>query len=111
MTRAERRTYWQEHVTAWQAGSESQAAYCRRLGLSAMSFSQWKRRFEREQISAVVPEAGERAALVEVQLADEHTQASAGITVELGGVHLRLAREFDAEALQRAVSALRDAGH
>ena len=110
MTRAERRTYWQEHVAAWQAGSESQAAYCRRLGLSPMSFSQWKRRFEREQVSAVVPEARERAALVEVQLSDEQPHACAGITVDLGRVHLRLGRDFDAQALQRAVSALSDAG-
>ena len=107
MTRAERRTYWQDHVAPWQAGAESQAAYCRRLGLSPVSFSQWKRRFEREQVSAVVPQASERAALVEVQRSDEHPQESAGITVDLGRVHLRLAREL----VQRAVAALRDAGH
>lgn len=111
MTRSERRTYWHEHVAAWQAGSESQAAYCRRLGLSPMSFSQWKRRFEREQVSAVVPQASQRTALVEVQLAEEGRAESAGITVDLGGVHLRLAREFDVPTLQRAVAALSDAGH
>ena len=64
-----------------------------------MSFSQWKRRFEPEQVSAAVPEASERAALIEVQLADEEqTRAPAGITVDLGRVHLRLGRDFDAEA-------------
>ena len=32
MTRAERRTYWPGHLTAWQAGNESQAACCGRIG-------------------------------------------------------------------------------
>lgn len=111
MTRSERRAYWHEHVAAWQAGAESQAAYCRRLGLSPMSFSHWKRRFEREQVSAVIPEASQRTALVAVQLAEEGDTQSAGITVDVGRVQLHLAREFDAQALQRAVAALSDAGH
>lgn len=111
MTRSERRAFWHEHVEAWQDGDESQAAYCRRHGLSAMSFSHWKRRFERDQLASAVGSGAASASLIEVQVADkDQPVASAGVTVEVGGqVRLQLARDFDANALQRAVRALTDA--
>ncbi len=109
MTRDERHAFWRRHVASWQAGDESQAAYCRRMGLSAMTFSQWKRRFERERLSGAVSD--DSAALVEVEVADaDRGSGEAGITVDIGGLQLRLARDFDTTALQRAVAALTDAG-
>ena len=112
MTRDERRSFWHEQVSAWRSGDESQAAYCRRMGLSPMTFSQWKRRFEREQLEAAVGDSDERAALVEVQLADADAPrlGASGVTVACGAVHLHLAPGFDEARLQRAVAALRDAG-
>lgn len=110
MTRDERRNFWHEHVSAWRSGDESQAAYCRRMGLSPMTFSQWKRRFEREHLAAAVSDGSERAALVEVELADTPApEAASGVTVACGGVQLQLAPGFDAATLQRAVAALADA--
>lgn len=114
MTRSERRTFWWSHFEAWQAGDQSQAAYCRQHDLSAVTFSWWKCRFEREQLTAAVNNGHDNGfgSLVEVRLADqEPSVASAGVTVELGPqVRLQLARDFDATALQRAVRALTDAG-
>ncbi len=44
------RAFWEAHVEAWRDSGETQAAYCRRLGLSAITFSGWKRLFEQERI-------------------------------------------------------------
>ena len=57
MTRDERRAFWHGHFEAWSSGDESQAAYCRRHGLSPMTFSQWKSRFERERLDSAVASA------------------------------------------------------
>jgi hypothetical protein len=32
-----------KHITLWQAGSQSQADYCRQNGLNAKTFSRWLR--------------------------------------------------------------------
>ncbi len=112
------RAFWEAHVEAWRDSSETQAAYCRRLGLSAITFSGWKRRFERERIHSVAeaaPAASESAALLSVALAEPDATpdsgADAGICVEVGDeVRLRLSANFDARSLTRAVAALRDAG-
>lgn len=112
MTRDERCSFWHEHVSAWRSGDESQAAYCRRMDLSPISFSQWKRRFEREQLAAAMSDGSDRAALVEVQLAETGAPQpdASGVTVACGGVQLHLAPGFDAATLQRAVAVLADAG-
>ena len=113
MTRDERRALWLSHFEAWSAGDESQAAYCRRHGLSPMSFSQWKRRFERERLDSAVGSAeGAGAPLVEVRVADDEPRVEAsGVTVAIDArVRLELSRDFDSTALQRAVAALTDAG-
>jgi len=111
MTRNDRRAFWYEHVTAWRTGDTSQAAYCRHHGLSPMTFSQWKRRFEHEQVASAVSEGTAGATLVEVQMGDEPAPVASGITVELSGdVRLQLGADFEATALKRAVAALTDAG-
>lgn len=106
------RAFWEAHVEAWRAGNETQAAYCRRLGLSPITFSGWKRRFEREDVGA--PTSGEAAALLTVKVSDPAPEpdprGEAGITVEMGDdVRLRLSPDFDARSLTRVVAALRDA--
>jgi hypothetical protein len=106
------RAFWEAHVEAWRAGKETQAAYCRRLGLSQITFSGWKRRFEREDVG--VPASGEAPALLAVEVSDSapkpEPEGEAGITVEMGDdVRLRLTPDFDAASLTRAVAALRDA--
>lgn len=36
--------YWQRLVTAWEASGLSQAEFCRRRGLKAVTFGWWKKR-------------------------------------------------------------------
>ena len=113
MTREERRAFWHGHFEAWASGDESQAAYCRRHGLSPMSFSHWKRRFERERLGSVVGSTESTGApLVEVRVADDEPPVEAsGVTVAIDArVRVELSRDFDASVLQRAVEALTDAG-
>ncbi|MDZ7748111.1 MAG: hypothetical protein U5K43_04050 [Halofilum sp. (in: g-proteobacteria)] len=112
MTRNERRAFWHGHFEAWSGGEESQAAYCRRHGLSPMSFSQWKRRFERERSRRRWMEraSGRRWSRWRSPTGRRLARTS-GVTVAIDArVWLRLSRDFDAGALQRAVAALSDAG-
>ncbi len=39
----DRAKYWQRMVTAWEASGLSQAEFCRRRGLKAVTFAWWKR--------------------------------------------------------------------
>src|SRR5436853_2764732 len=45
--RTERALRWRRHLTAWAGSGLSQAAYCRREGLTANEFSWWKREVAR----------------------------------------------------------------
>jgi hypothetical protein len=106
------RAFWEAHVEAWRSSGETQAAYCRRLGLSQITFSGWKRRVEREGVGE--PASGDAAALLAVEVSDPAPEpdprGEAGITVEMGDdVRLRLSPDFDATSLTRAVAAVRDA--
>jgi hypothetical protein len=42
------RSWWQDHYQAWRASDLSKSAYCARQGLNVSSFSNWTRRFARE---------------------------------------------------------------
>ena len=108
------RAFWQAHVEAWRSSGETQAAYCRRLGLSPITFSGWKRRFERGGVGASA--SGEAAALLAGELSDPAPEpdprGEAWITVEVGAdVRLRLSPDFDAASRTRVVAAVRDARH
>jgi len=75
---------------------------------------QWKRRFERERLTAAVTGGEDDGrALVQVNFADEAPpKAGSGVTVAIyARVRLELARDFDAATLRRAVAALTDAGN
>lgn len=40
----ERARYWQRHLDRWERSGLSQAAFCRRHGLKAVTFAWWKRK-------------------------------------------------------------------
>lgn len=106
------RDFWQAHIEAWRASGETQAGYCRRVGVSQFTFSGWKRRLERERLAQ--GSGDEATALLAVELSEPTPESGrtleAGITVEVGDdVRVRLSPDFDADSLTRAVMALRDA--
>jgi hypothetical protein len=40
----ERRAFWRDHLTQWQASGMTQVAYCRQQGLHREQFGYWKKR-------------------------------------------------------------------
>ena len=77
-----------------------------------ITFSGWKRRFEREDVGEEA--RAEAASLLAVELSEPGAESAAvpesGITVEMGDdVRLPLSPDFDAASLTRAVAVLRDA--
>jgi len=67
------RNFWAGHIEAWRASGETQAAYCRRLGLSAITFCGWKRCFERQRVDQGSSEGA--AAFVAVELSESAPEA------------------------------------
>jgi hypothetical protein len=61
LLRCEREKKWRAHLAAWQRSGLSQAAYCRREGLTPSEFSWWKCRLARsaEQKQALLVPAGQ----------------------------------------------------
>jgi hypothetical protein len=72
---------WGTHIVAWQGSGLSQAAYCRREGLSGSSFSQRLRAHRAEPVAA-------RQALIPVRL--EPAPPAAGSLVLHRGQDQRL---------------------
>ena len=44
---SKRGQYWLKQVQQWEGTSDTQAAFCRRYGLSAVAFNWWKRQLVR----------------------------------------------------------------
>jgi len=58
----DRITFWQDHITTWQASDLTQKAYCEAHGLRYSSFGYWVRKLrvpsaDRENASGFVPVA------------------------------------------------------
>jgi hypothetical protein len=103
-----KRTHWAAHVAAWQSSGVSQAAYCRRHGLSLGSFGYWRRqlRTDRDEPDAGVPEA---RALLPIHMAPMATSplSSWGVEVCLSnGLRVRLPGLDDAASVVSLVRAL-----
>ena len=68
----DRERLWRGHLAAWKSGGVSQAAYCRRHGLTQNDFSWWKReifrRDERVAAPAFVPVSVMQAASYSFEL-------------------------------------------
>jgi len=77
---------WEAHIEAWRARGETQAAYCRRVGVSQITFSGWNRRFERQALGGGAGDGG--AAVLAVGLSEPAAEAgpesTADITVGIG---------------------------
>jgi len=114
-SRAWHRARWREHVEACAGSGMSAARYCREHGLNPKRFYRWRRIFaesagqgHHDANASNADAATPRFA--EVQLAPGRSpmgSASSGVELVVPGERrLRLARDFDAETLRRAVSVL-----
>jgi len=79
----DRQTFWQNHVTAWQASGLSQKAYCRQQDLGTSAFGYWARKLRQPGQQA----GHARSGFVPVALA---SPAAAGLSLVLpNGVEVR----------------------
>jgi len=96
----ERRAFWQEHLTQWQASGMTQVAYCRQHGVNRDQFGYWKKRLLSARSSGTAPRGAD---FIAVQWA----AAGAPLVVVL---HERLRVEvrpgFDPATLRAVVQAL-----
>ena len=109
---SERAEYWRRMLADWEASGLSQAEFCRRRELKAVTFAWWKRRLRNGDGARFVhtvraPRLGGRRTFVELALPSRPVPA--GLVYELalpGGACLRLPADFDAERVARLVHAL-----
>jgi hypothetical protein len=118
-----RAKYWQRMVVAWEASGLSQAEFCRRRGLKAVTFAWWKR-----QLVGTPGRGGARRktragrrkpAFVEVALPDGVTAGKiAKVSDTVGspldgyevalpcGTSIRLPADFDVDKASQLISAV-----
>ena len=121
----ERTRYWQRHLDRWERSGLSQAAFCRRHGLKAVTFGWWKRRLatgrphirRRGADPGRVSSVPRRTDFVEVALTSpgmaEAAMTSAGLAayevVRSRGVVLRLPADFDPERVSQLIAVVESA--
>lgn len=94
---AERRAFWQDHLTQWQASGMTQVAYCRQQGLRVSQFGYWKKRL----LPIRSPDAA--AGFIAVQM----TSAGATLAVVLNErLRVDVYPGFDPATLRALVQAL-----
>lgn len=97
----ERARYWREHLDRWARSGLSQAAFCRRHGLKAVTFGWWKQKLvtERAHIRRRGASAGRASSVARrtdfVEVAMTGADMAAYEVVLSGGVVLRLPADFD----------------
>ena len=124
VTRGEREEFWQKHLAQWRASGLSQAAYCRRHGVSAIQLSWWKHELARRQKrgaagrpAAAGPNQGrgparqtsDTALFVPIRVAGARgaTADAGGFEVFLrSGQRVRVPADFDSAGLRRLLAVL-----
>ena len=103
-----REDYWREQVSAWRAEVEraeragraaiSVREFCRGRGLREPSFYFWRRERSRRGTDAI---------FAPVKVRPPAATTASPIELEVGGVTLRVAPNFDEATLARLIAALR----
>ena len=108
----ERARYWQRHLDRWERSGLSQAAFCRRHGLKAVTFAWWKRKLatgrthtrRRDTDAGRASSIARRTEFVEVAMT---SPGMAAYEVVLSrGLVLRLPADFDPDKVSQLVAAV-----
>ncbi|MCG8462391.1 MAG: hypothetical protein MI919_39410 [Holophagales bacterium] len=109
--------FWRRALLAQRESGSTQAAFCRRNGLSLSTFQRWCRRIEEaagESVEAPVADFVELAIRSEVELLDreaEKRDETAGFELIFpSGVRLRLPEQVDGRSLAEVLWALEATG-
>lgn len=81
MTQQERRDYWQQHITEWQASGLSGMAFCQQQSLAYHQFSYWRQKFMSNVSADTPPQAG----FTTVIPASPEKSNTPGLTISLPG--------------------------
>jgi len=111
----ERAQYWQGHLDRWARSGLSQAAFCRRHGLKAVTFGSWKRKLvtgrshirRRGAGAGRASSVGRRTDFVEVAMTGAGMAAYE--VVLSGGVVLRLPADFDPDRVAQLIAVVESA--
>ena len=112
----ERARYWRRQLDRWERSGLSQAAYCRRHGLKAVTFSWWKRKLAAEVIHPREPRAKARrtsanlprAEFVEVEVSGAAAMGSYEVLLSHGRA-IRLPADFDPQKVAQLITAVETA--
>ena len=106
----ERARYWQRQLDRWERSGLSQAAFCRRHGLKAVTFGWWKRKLAmgRTRLRRRGADAGRASSVPHRTDFVEVAITSAGMfayeVVLSRGVVLRLPVDFDPDRVSQLVA-------
>ena len=111
----ERARYWQRHLDRWERSGLSQAAFCRRHGLKAVTFGWWKRKLAtgRTHIRRRGADAGRASSMARRTDCVEGALTRAGMAayevVLSPGVVLRLPADFDPDRVSQLIAVVKAA--
>ncbi len=95
----QKRRFWKQHITDWQANNMSQSEYCRQHHLSVHRFTYWKRKFKPSPDQS----------FIELKLPPvPYPQLSSGSSLRVSVDRFQVAvdRDFDPVALRQLVYSL-----
>ncbi|QKS24046.1 IS66 family insertion sequence element accessory protein TnpA [Vreelandella titanicae] len=84
MTQQERRDYWQQHLTKWQASGLSGMAFCQQQALAYHKFSYWRQKLVSEASAESHSPAG-FATVISTKAVGPESHEKPGLTVSLPG--------------------------
>lgn len=112
----ERARQWRRRLDQWERSGLSQAAFCRRHGLKAVTFGWWKRKLDVTAFSAGQRRGGKRASSGPgggspsdakfVEVATTSSGTAAYEVVLSGDLVLRLPVDFDPDKVSQLVAAV-----
>ncbi len=116
----ERASQWRRRLNQWERSGLSQAAFCRRHGLKAVTFGWWKRKLGTASASSQArgrggsrassgPGRGSTPDANFVEVAMTSADAAAYEVVLSGDLVLRLPVDFDPDKVSQLVAALKAA--
>ena len=111
----ERARYWQRHLDLWERSGLSQAAFCRRHGLKAVTFGWWKRKLAtgRTHTRRRGADAGPSSSVARrsdfVEVAMTSVGMAAYEVVLSRGVVLRLPADFDPDRVSQLIEVVKAA--
>ncbi len=106
----DKNSYWQEHISNWRTSGITQVSYCKKHDLKSPQFHYWKKKMEE---AAQKSAQGGRLRLVPIvrpeQVLNIETRgfSDSGLRLNVKGISIEVATDFNQETLADIVEVLR----